>query len=141
MVKEHNIKLTINNESRFEMTKVGDWFDSGRLADTYNWPQTIAEGDKAVTLCYESDWSLAGCSGYVQYSMNGTDVTIAFSNPAVGTNKLGVGTNGKSVYEGMSDGDYKQFSIRCKVGDSAVYFNCQCSGGDTNVATVTVHDD
>ncbi len=73
MVKNHNIKLTINNESRFEMTYVGDWFDSGRLADTYSWPQTIPKGDKPVTLCYEKDSSLAGCSGYVQYSMNGTD--------------------------------------------------------------------
>ena len=40
---------------------------------------------------------MAGCSGYVQYSMSGVILTIGFSNPSVGNNKVGVGFSGKVV--------------------------------------------
>ena len=40
---------------------------------------------------------MAGCSGYVQYAMSGVILTIGFSNPSVGNNKVGVGFSGKVV--------------------------------------------
>lgn len=44
---------------------------------------------------------MGGCSGFVQYKMNGSVATIAFSNPSVGHNKLGFGAdvNGTKVSE------------------------------------------
>ncbi len=109
MVKDHNVKLTITNRCDYTMTYKTDWFDSGRLADSWSWPRTIAKGDTTVILCLEKDWSLAGCSGYVTYTMGGTDVTIGFSNPSSGYNKLGVGTDGKKVWNDMSNYSYKSF--------------------------------
>ena len=35
---------------------------------------------------------MIGCSGYVTYDINNTEVTIAFENPYTGSNKLEVGT-------------------------------------------------
>ncbi len=55
MVKDHNIKLTITNRSDHVMTYKKDWFDSGRVADDWSWPQTISEGEDKVTLYYEKD--------------------------------------------------------------------------------------
>ena len=73
------------------MTYVTHWFDSGRVADHFEWPKCIKPADDHTIVCYERNWSMAGCSGYVQYLVNGNTVTIAFSNPSVGNNKVGVG--------------------------------------------------
>ena len=40
---------------------------------------------------------MAGCSGFVQYTMAGVIFTIGFSNPSVGNNKVGIGFSGKGV--------------------------------------------
>ena len=139
MVKEHSIKVTISNNSGIDMDLRGDWFDSGRLADAYSWPQKISNGQKTVTQCYEKDWSMAGCSGEVTYVMSGTEITIAFSNPKVGTNKLNVGVDGRRVFDTMSNNDYNPFVIRCFVGEGiALYFNMKCSGGTTNEASIDI---
>ena len=45
---------------------------------------------------------MAGCSGYVQYKVLGVVLTIGFSNPSVGNNKVGVGLSGKQVSTFMS---------------------------------------
>lgn len=91
MVKNHTIKLTITNETNFVMTYISEWFDSGRLADSFEWPEAIRSKETVTVVLYEKNFSIAGCSGYVQYLMGGAPVTIAFSNPSVGMNKVGVG--------------------------------------------------
>ena len=91
MVKQHTIKLVITNKTPFIMMFHSFWFDSGRVADHFSWPKIINKGEVHTIVCYERNWSMAGCSGYVQYNMNGNIVTIAFSNPSVGSNKVGVG--------------------------------------------------
>ena len=96
MVKQHNVMLSIQNNSPFVMTFHEVWFDSGRVGDGFSWPKTIARNDNPTILCYERDWALAGCSGYVTYKMNGNIVTIAFSNPSAGNNKVGVGVECES---------------------------------------------
>ena len=95
MVKSYNIVLKIHNHTSFEMIHYDTWFDSGRVADGFKWTKKIGPNDHAKTLCYERNWSFLGCSGWVQYRMNETVVTIGFSNPRVGYNKLGIGTNGE----------------------------------------------
>jgi hypothetical protein len=35
------------------------------------------------------------------------NMTIAFSNPAAGTNKLGLGKGGKAVWDNMGNHDYQ----------------------------------
>ena len=73
------------------MTYVTQWFDSGRVADNFDWPKCIKPTEAQTIVCYERDWSMAGCSGYVQYLVDGSTITIAFSNPSAGGNKVGVG--------------------------------------------------
>ena len=41
--------------------------------------------------------------------MDGTEVTLAFSNPLVGCNKLGAGVNGKGVWDDMDKHSYTLF--------------------------------
>ena len=141
MVKEHNNLVKIyNGPNSSDMTYKGDWFDSGRVADGYSWPETIKPDEQSDVLCYEKDWALTGCSGYVTYRMFDTDITIAFSNPDVGTNKLGVGTNGKGVWDNMENHDYKPFTINIdsSTGKAKLQFDCQCTGGTTNICTVKI---
>ena len=109
------------------MTYKSDWYDSGRLADDFSWPKSIPNEDHETILSYEKDWSWAGCSGYVTYEMGGVQVTIAFSNPSVGSNKLGVGTNGKGVWDDMDDQDYKQFVVPITINGETLNFNCKCT--------------
>ena len=138
MVKEHNVHLIIENHSGVTMQYPSDWFDSGRLADGYHWPSSVPNGAKLDVLCYERDWALAGCSGTVSYRMNNTEVTFGFSNPSVGTNKVGVGTSGRAVWDHMSDHAYSLFDCLIYVGGTAVKCQCRCTGGTTNLATVRI---
>ncbi|XP_057308797.1 uncharacterized protein LOC130647085 [Hydractinia symbiolongicarpus] len=141
MVKQHNIKLNIQNNTSFTMTYHSDYFESGRLADSFSWPKVINTSGQDTVLCYERDWSFAGCSGFVQFNMNGSVVTIAFSNPLVGCNKLNVGAgyNGIAVWEEMSNHDYQEFKINLKVGEVPITATCKCSFDTTNNASVIFH--
>lgn len=139
MVKEHNVRVTIVNKSGLPLTYKAAWYDSGRLADTYEWPNMEGH-DKADILNYERDNSLAGCSGYVQYEIGGVLIAFGFSNPVWGWNKLGVGTGGMEVWDNMTDRDYKPFVEKIKVnkGNVELNFNCQCTGGTTNHCTINI---
>ena len=143
MVKDHNVRMRITNNSTLSMTYVGDWYDSGRLADMYSWPQTISEnGGHCDILSYEKDNSWAGCSGYVQYKMGKSVVTIAFSNPASGSNKLGCGTDGKRAWDNMHSHDYNPFTFQISIdtgsGTKQLDFKQHCTGGTTNDAAVKI---
>ena len=141
MGKTHNVYLKITNNTDHVMTYKTDWFDSGQLADGYDWPQISAGGGEVKVLCYEKDDSGSGCSGYVTYTMGGTDVTIAFSNPVAGTNKLYVGTNGKGVWDEMGDNNYGRvgFDFYLSNGVRKVAF-CKCSGGSTNDVEIEIEN-
>ena len=138
MVKEHNCIIRISNGTKSVFNYVRDWYDSGRLADGYSWPNEIQPSHETNILSYEKDWSWAGCSGYVTYRMYDTEITFAFSNPASGTNKLGVGTGGKSVWDNMENHDYNQFTVKVDAsgGKAILQFDCHCTGGSTNICTV-----
>lgn len=139
MVKRHVVRLTVENQSGFTMKFKGDWYDSGRLADTYRWPQTIRHDRHMDILSYERDNALAGCSGYTSYDINGTVVTFGFSNPSSGKNKLGVGVGGKTVWDEMSFHDYKEFTVQIPVCSVTLRFICRCTGSTTNHATVSIY--
>ena len=138
MVKTHNCLLKITNNSGMDMNFSSDWFDSGRVADGFDWAPVIKDGNSSNTLCYEKDWSFAGCSGYVTYKMGSTEVTIGFSNPLVGFNKLGVGTDGSTVWDEMTDHDYKNFNVFLTVSGVSLVFHCKCTGDTTNTCTVEI---
>ena len=141
MVKEHNVRVTIVNKSGLPMTYKAAWYDSGRLADTYAWPN-IEGNDKADILNYEYDHVGKSCSGYVQYEIGDTLITFAFSNPIwPWRNKLGVGTGGgKNVWDNMTHRDYNPFveTIKVNKGNVELNFNCQCTPGTTNHCTINI---
>ena len=141
MVKTHNCLVIINNGTKSDFTYVQDWYDSGRLADGSNWPATIKPSQQTTVKSYESDWAImTGSSGYVTYKIFDTDITIAFSNPVVGTNKLGVGTGGKSVWDDMDNHSYHKFTVRIDSRDkkAILQFDCLCTEGSVNTCTVDV---
>jgi hypothetical protein len=138
MPKSHVVKLTINNKTDEVMNYKSDWFDSGRVADSWSWPATISPGSTQIVECYEKDYALAGCSGYVNYTLGTGEVTIAFSNPSVGSNKLGVGVGGHDVWDKMDSHDYKEFTVGFKVEKDKFMATCCCTGGDVNDAQVTL---
>lgn len=143
MPKSHVVKLMITNKTPFLMKYKSDWFDSGRIADGWSWPEEILPGDTEIIECYEKDNALAGCSGYVTYNIGydemTADMTIAFSNPSSGKNKLGVG-KGKAVWDNMSDHGYKPFTehfvLEGRDRPVMIICNCQCTGGEVNQARI-----
>ncbi|MBL4762543.1 MAG: hypothetical protein JKY93_07585 [Gammaproteobacteria bacterium] len=138
MPKSHVVKLTITNNSGYAMTKPSSWFDSGRVADGWNIPTTIASGGTDIVEMYERDNASAGCSGYINYTLNAGTITVAFSNPASGSNKLGCGTGGKSVWNDMESHDYNPFHEKLTINHESFTANESCTGGDVNQATVTL---
>ena len=137
-VKNNNVIVTITNRSNIPMKYRREWYDHGRVADGFFWPAVIDSDHPATVLIYEVDWSVVGCSGYVEYEMSGMPVGIAFSNPSVGTNKLGVGITGDSAWEGMDYHNYEAFVVPLTIAGKSVHFNCICTGGSTNKADVKI---
>ena len=88
-------------------------------------------------MLYERDWALSGCSGYVQYEICGDVVTIGFSNPSVGTNKVGVGVGGGAeVWRNICSNDYEPFVNFLECGGEEIEVVCECTNGDVNDALV-----
>lgn len=134
MVKSYNCLVKINNETKSDMTYVEAWYNSGRVADCFYWPEIIKAGQDITILSYEKDYSLAGCSGYVTYKMFGTDITISFSNAVFESNKVGVGTGGKRVWDDMTTHDYSKFTVKI----DSLQFDCRCTPSTTNMCEVKV---
>lgn len=136
MPKEHVVKLTIKNHTKFDLKGPTSWFDSGRVADGWNIPKQIPAGTEAIVEMYERDDALAGCSGYINYVINDGIVTFAFSNPSVGSNKVGCGVNDRKVWDKMDDHSYKPFAQRFSINEVKFVANESCSGGKVNKANV-----
>ena len=138
MPKFNSCLVKIWNNSGINMRFLRDWYHSGRIGDGYSWPKTIADRNSKDALICGKDFSMAGCSGYVTYEMEGTDVTIAFSNPSTGRNKLGVGVTGKSVWEEMSSHNYDNFDVLLLIADKQLLFRCKCTSGTMSTCTVNI---
>ncbi|MCF1458284.1 MAG: hypothetical protein LPH21_12230 [Shewanella sp.] len=144
MIKIQKVEMTITNNTGFELTGPVAWFDSGRLGDGMEWPSSIdAYGGQAKVELYEKDGAVfAGCSGYVNYFWGGKGIiTFAFSNPFIGSNKVGVGVGGKSVWDNMDDHGYKEFTVKFKVNDLKLKAVCSCTGGDINNVKIDLYND
>ncbi|MEH1861778.1 MAG: hypothetical protein V7L21_28140 [Nostoc sp.] len=113
-----------------------DWFDTGGYAEGQHPVNIPANSEKTIRFC--EGWTIiSGCSGYVTYSMNNTFLTIAFSNPLnPASNKLNIGTDGKSVWDEMDDHSYKTFTYPFSVGGESIIAECTLTGGDVNQAVV-----
>ncbi|MCF1428653.1 MAG: hypothetical protein LPH19_12060 [Shewanella sp.] len=142
LVKTHKIILSITNNTKFELSNPAAWFDSGRLGDGWFWPTEIpGNGAEAKVELYEKDNTLEGCSGYVNYTWHSGMITIAFSNPYWGTNKVGVGTEGKSVWEFMAKYGYKPYTKKFTVDGIKLKTVIKATAGDVNQATVVLTND
>jgi hypothetical protein len=136
MSKSHVVKLTIKNETGYEMTNPIPWFDSGRVADGWSIPTVIRSGEVHIVEMYEKDWSTAGCSGSINYDIGDGVITIAFSNPSVGSNKLGCGPATKRIWDDMDDHGYKPFTEEFQVGSLKIKTMESCTDGNVNQANV-----
>lgn len=131
----HNVKLTINNQSGSTLFLDDVWFWKGGLDTTEFFPLQIPNN---VSIRVDSSGS-EHCSGYVSYITGNSRITIGFSNPSSGSNKLGVGLTGKDVWENMTNNDYKPFEKQLTLNDSSIVVcKCICTGSDINNALVTL---
>jgi len=135
MSKIHVVQVTITNNTDSVFEYVNDWFDSGRVADGNSWPKNINPGQTVGITCYEKDWSMAGCSGWVQYKTNGAPVIFAFSNPTAGSNGIDIG-NSASVWNNMSSqyGPGIKRAVRLQDESSWLIADIKDCGGDINQA-------
>ena len=137
MIRSHIIDLTINNNTGVTLIYSNAWFQTGRVADGNSWPATIAPGAVAKIECYESDWSLLGCSGWVEYTLNGSPLYFYFSNPVAGTNGIDIGAQ-TSVWDNMT-GHYFPISRGVQLANGTwVTANICSSAGTHNQATWSV---
>ena len=103
MTKNHKVRVIIVNKSGLDMIYRDDKYFHGELAASPGKWMDVKNDDVGDFLSNERDYSIVGCSGYVTYGIGDEMVTIAFSNPQVGVNKLNVGTGGEGVWENMDN--------------------------------------
>lgn len=140
----HKAQLSITNNTKYTLTYQYGWFAAGGpQGPPYSFPATIAPNSGPSISNWESGYQGTTLSGYAIYmaTPGNIPITFAFSNPAIGTNKLGVGIasgNGQggnnSVYENMSSHDYNPFQEFFSV----FVANCSCTDGDLNYAKVSL---
>ena len=66
-------------------------------------------------------------------------MAIAFSNPLIGTNKIGVGLHdGQKVWDDMNNHDYKPFEVQLTIGGKNLIFSCSCTEGNVDTVKVTI---
>lgn len=113
MAASHEILLVISNSTAMRMKYVSSQFDSGRLAESEQWPNLIdPDGHQYKIVCTDKNHAIAGASGSVTYSFHGVQVTIGFSNPLIGSNKFSVVTGGHSdAMNALDDYDYNSHSV------------------------------
>jgi len=138
----HTVHLRIINHSHLPLAFKEAWFDHGRLKSCCHWPKVIKGYNSMEVYMHEADHSFAGCSGYVTYIMGqhtatSTPVTIAFSNPAAGKNKLDVGTgDAKYIWKHMTSNNYKTFKRPLFIEGIHMIASGQATAGYTNEALV-----
>ena len=140
---KHAVELTVVNKTGIKLYGPSAWLESGQLAPAWFWPQSIpANGGRLYVELYEKDFRAGtGCSGYVNYTLNGGYITFAFSNPYYGTNKVGVGTGGKSVWNNMGNHGYKPFTKKFTVDGVKLKAVASATGGTHNKATIVLSYD
>ena len=142
MTKTHKVRVIIFNKSGLDMVYKEDKYLHGEIAASSRKWENVKNNDIGDFLSQESDFSLFGCSGFVKYHIGDEMVTIAFSNPQVGVNKLEVGTGGEGVWESMDNQGYDKFERPINVSSEIkLTFHCQCTPGETNVCVIIIKRD
>jgi len=136
--QDNTVVLTIQNNTGADLDFSNSWFDSGQIATGTSWPSKIPNTQSATITCYAKSGP-AGCSGYANFNVNNQTITIAFSNPSVGSNKVGVGLaqgvgTANEVWDDMSSHDYKPFQVMFSTYNA----DCSCTGGNPNKASVAI---
>ncbi len=136
---KHHVKLTIINNTSKPLKYIPDpWFESGGLAEGSGF-KDLQPKESSVTDMLDN-FGFAGCSGFVNFSNNHQVLTIAFSNPNLGGNKIGVGSTShpKDVWEAMDKHYGHENTVEVKLsGVSCQFYN---SGGSMNEAHVEFYD-
>ena len=142
MTKTHKVRVVIFNKSGLDMVYKENKYIHGEIAPSSRKWEDVKNDDIGDFLSQEIDFSLVGCSGYVKYLIGDIMVSIAFSNPEVGVNKLNVGTGGERVWEKMDNQRYDKFERPINVSSEIkLTFHCQCTPGETNVCVIIVRRD
>ena len=142
MTKIHKVRVIIFNKSGLDMVYKAENYIHGEIAASSRKWMDVKNNDVGDFLSQETDFSLVGCSGFVTYRVGDKLVTIAFSNPQVGVNKLEVGTEGEGVWEKMNSQGYDKFERPINVTpEIGLTFHCQCTPGETNVCVIFVKRD
>ena len=142
MTKTHKVRVIIFNKSGLDMIYKEDKYYHGEIAPSSRKWMDIKNDDVGDFLSQECDYSILGCSGYVTYRIGDEILTIAFSNPEVGANKLNVGTGVEGVWESMSSLGYDKFERPIDgTSGNGVTCDCQCTPGRTNVCVIILKRD
>ncbi len=137
----HVVMLTITNNTNYLMDNPTINFDSGKLDPSSSIPETIPAHTTANVIIFsDKDMSIAGVSGWLQYNTNGGTIGFGFSNPLIGTNKIGTAQDGPTAYNTMDDWDYQQHSQTFTVNGNQYVAIEQATGSGVNTAYSKVYD-
>ena len=106
----------------------------GEVLEPSGWPAVIADQQDVAV---RSEGFVVGVSGMVTYELDGTDVTIAFSSPPIGSNKLNVGCTGRLVWKEMK-GRSQSWATTMKTRGLVLHVGMQCTQGPVNNADVDI---
>ena len=137
----------IVNSTSQTMHFVSCWYEHGGLAPSDEWPLHLKSGDETTVRNHaqrDEGERKPGVSGLVVYSLNGADVAMAFSTPALGLSKLAVGvtslqSRGRNVHEAMEH-HFRPWMETFNAGDACFTALCEISMGLAAELTVIISE-
>lgn len=134
------VEVEIENHSGRTLLFRRDWYNHGYVEEP-GWPEGIRNGEKVKVKSVGRMLSAFGVSGLVTYEVEGTGtpLTIAFSCPSLGTNKVGAGTGGMRVWDEMTNNEYDLEASLVQAGSCKLNVAFQSCSGIAAMAQVKIY--
>lgn len=84
------VNVNIENLTEYDLIYVNHGFHKSKFSDKSGWPKIINSNKKTSVRC-QDDSMFYGCSGWVQYTLNGQPLFFCFANPIGKKNQIEVG--------------------------------------------------
>lgn len=84
------VNVNIENLTDYDLIYVDHGFHKSKFSDKSSWPKVIHSNEKINIRCQDNSM-FYGCSGWVQYTLNGQPLFFCFANPIGKKNQIEVG--------------------------------------------------
>lgn len=132
---DDRIIFTLTNSTDFGFQNISMNFKSGGYKSGSALPSVLGNFGLSATAYMGDNFGLAGVTGYVSFTLNGTLLYLYLSSPYVGQNKIGFGLSQAAANtqagQNSSNYNYNQFTQTIVVNNTSYSLTMGATSGDS----------